>query len=301
MIAKDYHIPVLLQESIDALNIIPDGIYVDATFGAGGHSKPILNSLSAKGHLYGFDQDKDARRNQLQDEKFTFIPANFKYLKRFLRLYEVTGVNGILADLGVSSFQLDEASRGFAYRFDSTLDMRMNQQSKLTAADILNSYSYEQLLNILSTYGEVRNSKQLARSIVERRRSGDFGDTAQFVKFLEQYVMGNYPKYMAQVFQALRIEVNDEMNALIEFLNNVIQVLLPGGRLAVITYHSVEDRIVKNFMKYGNAEGVMSRDAFGKIWRPFDLVNKKIIVPNSEEQSVNPRSRSAKLRIAELL
>jgi len=294
-----YHDPVLLHESVAALNIEKNGVYVDATFGGGGHSKYILDQLGPTGKLLSFDQDADAAENTLNDPRFTFVPANFRYLKRFLRLNGIKQVNGILADLGVSSHQLNEADRGFSYRFEAELDMRMDQQATTTAADILNQYNELELITVLSEYGEVRNSKTLAKAIVDARRNKKFRTIQQFLNAIEHVVRGNKPRYLAQVFQALRIEVNGEMDVLKEFLEQCLEVLQPSGRLSVISYHSLEDRLVKNFMKKGNFKGEFIKDDFGNIYRPFNLIVKKAIDPPPEEIKRNPRARSAKLRIAE--
>ncbi len=294
-----YHNPVLLHESVAALNIEKDGVYVDATFGGGGHSKYILEQLGPNGKLFSFDQDADAAANSLNDPRFNFVPANFRYLKRFLRLNGVKQVNGILADLGVSSHQFNEADRGFSYRFDADLDMRMDQQADTTAADILNQYNENELIKILSEYGEVRNSKTLAKAIVDARRNKKFRTIQQFLSAIEHVVRGNKARYLAQVFQALRIEVNEEMEVLKEFLEQCMEVLQPNGRLSVISYHSLEDRLVKNFIKKGNFKGEFIKDDYGNIFRPFKLIVKKAIEPPAEEIKRNPRARSAKLRIAE--
>lgn len=294
-----YHDPVLLHESVAALNIEKDGVFVDATFGGGGHSRHILEQLGPNGKLLSFDQDADAAANSLNDPRFHFVPANFRYLKRFLRLNGVKQVNGILADLGVSSHQFNEAERGFSYRFDAELDMRMDQQAPTTAADILNQYNENELIKILSEYGEVRNSKTLAKAIVDARRNKKFRTIQQFLNAIEHVVRGNKARYLAQVFQALRIEVNEEMEVLKEFLEQCMEVLKPNGRLSVISYHSLEDRLVKNFMKKGNFKGEFIKDDYGNIFRPFKLIVKKAIEPPAEEIKRNPRARSAKLRIAE--
>ena len=294
-----YHVSVLLKESIEHLNIRPDGNYVDLTFGAGGHSRSILNELSAKGHLYAFDQDEDAVENIIHDTRFTLIEANFRYLKRFLRLEGISEVDGILADLGVSSHQLDFPERGFSYRFDAPLDMRMNIKSDMSAADLLRTYSEESLVEILSNYGEVRNSKSLAKAIINARKFADIKTTFDFNRVLDQNVMGLRLKYFSQVYQALRMEVNDEIGALKDMLEDGLAVLKPGGRFSVITFHSIEDRVVKNFFNSGNFDGEVEKDEFGNIQKPFSLVNKKVIMADSKEQKVNVRSRSAKLRVAE--
>ncbi len=296
---SEYHITVLLNETVDALEVKPDGIYVDVTFGAGGHSKQIINQLSAKGHLYAFDQDKDASQNQPDENRFTLIEANFRYLKRFLRLEGITAVDGILADLGVSSHQLDEPTRGFSYRYDAPLDMRMNTSADKTAADLLRTYNEDNLVRILSDYGEVRNAKTLARAIVQHRRVSDLKTTFDLNRLLEQHVMGLRMKYFSQVYQAIRMEVNDEIGALCDMLQDGLSILKPGGRISVITFHSIEDRVVKNFFKTGNFDGQLMKDDYGNISKPFSLVNKKVIEASASELKVNARSRSAKLRIAQ--
>ena len=296
---SEYHVSVLLDESIKSLSIRPDGKYVDVTFGAGGHSRSILNELSAKGHLYAFDQDEDAVENSINDARFTLIEANFRYLKRFLRLEGISEVDGILADLGVSSHQLDFPERGFSYRFDAPLDMRMNIKSDMSAADLLRTYSEDALVEILSNYGEVRNSKSLAKAIINARKFADIKTTFDFNRVLDQNVMGMRLKYFSQVYQALRMEVNDEIGALKDMLQDGLAVLKPGGRFSVITFHSIEDRVVKNFFKSGNFDGEVEKDEYGNIEKPFLLVNKKVIMADAKEQKVNARSRSAKLRVAE--
>ena len=296
-----YHVPVMLNESLDGLNINPKGIFVDVTFGGGGHSREILKRLDKSGRLYGFDQDADAVENIPDDERFVFVRSNFRYLYNFMRYYDAAGqVNGILADLGVSWHHLDDATRGFSFRFDSALDMRMNQQASLTAADVLNGYSEEEISNIFTQYGELRNARRLASAILKARAEkpiATVGDLLEIVKPFEGF--DKEKKFLAQVFQALRIEVNDEMSALRDMLRQTMQVLAPGGRLVVITYHSLEDRIVKDFMKTGNFSGEIVKDFYGNIERPFRLINNKVIVPTEEEININPRARSAKLRIAE--
>lgn len=295
-----YHIPVLLEETIAGLNINPDGIYVDVTFGGGGHSKEILKRLSPNGHLYSFDQDKDAEQNIVADNRFTFVRSNFRYLKNWMRYYDIEYIDGLLADLGVSSHHFDAQERGFSFRFDGDLDMRMNQRGTKTAADIVNEYTEEQLANVFYLYGELKNSRKLAAAITRKRserRIYTIGDFLEIIKpFFERE---REKKEMAKVFQALRIEVNQEMDALKEMLQAASELLRPGGRLSVLTYHSLEDRIVKNFIKTGNVEGKMEKDFFGNINAPFKAVNNKIIMASTEEQEKNPRSRSAKLRIAE--
>lgn len=296
---NEYHVSVLLKESIENLDILPEGIYADVTFGAGGHSKSILNKLSAKGHLYAFDQDEDAVSNVLNDERFTLIEANFRYLKRFLRLEGVTRLDGILADLGVSSHQLDMPERGFSYRYDAPLDMRMNAVADFTAAALLQTYSEEKLVDVLSSYGEVRNAKTLAKALAHAGKVAEIRTTFDLNRVLDQHVLGPRLKYFSQVYQALRMEVNDEIGALQEMLKEGYEMLKPGGRFVVITFHSIEDRVVKNFFKSGNFEGAMDKDDFGNISRPFVLVNKKVIMADRKEQHENARSRSAKLRVAE--
>lgn len=296
-----YHVPVLLQESVDALQIHPDGTYLDVTFGAGGHSKSILKRLNAKGHLYAVDQDRDALANGIEDSRFTLINANFRYFKRFLTWYNIEFVDGILADLGVSSHQFDFPERGFSYRFDAALDMRMNTESGMTAADILATYPEEKLVSILSRFGEVRNAKQLAKALVAQRNASVIKTTFSLNTLLDRMALGHKPKYFAQVYQALRMEVNDEIGALQDMLEAGAHSLRPGGRFAVITYHSIEDREVKNYFKTGNFEGKPEKDMFGNILKPFDAVGKAIITPGDEELKLNPRSSSAKLRVVQKL
>jgi len=295
-----YHVPVLLKEVIDGLKIIPSGIYVDCTFGGGGHSKKILEQLNADGKLVVFDQDEDAQKNVPDDKRIIFVPYNFRHLQRFLRFHKISKVNGILADLGVSSHQFNEAERGFSTRFNAALDMRMNQNEKITAADIVKIYSEEKLHQIFEQYGEVTNSKTLAKTIVELRKTQSLNTINEFKNAVYPIVKGNPEKYFAQVFQALRIEVNDELNVLKEMLLQTVNVLEEGGRIAVITFHSLEDRIVKNFFKNGNFEEEQSRDVFGNTTkRELKIITKKPILASEEELKRNPRSRSAKLRIAE--
>jgi 16S rRNA (cytosine1402-N4)-methyltransferase len=296
-----YHRPVLAQESVAGLVLRPHGTYVDATFGGGGHSALLLQYLSDKGRLYGFDQDEDALRNVPQDTRFVFIHNNFRFLKRYLKLHGVMQVDGILADLGVSSHQLDEAARGFSYRFEANLDMRMNQQADKTAADVLNTYTADELQWVFSTFGEVRNARTLAQSIVAARKARPLRTIADFLAVLEPLIRGQRLRYLSQVFQALRIEVNDEMGALHDFLEQALEVLSPGGRLAVITYHSIEDRQVKNFFKAGNIDGEVKKDFYGNIERPFKIITKNAIEPTAAEIQENPRARSARLRIGEKL
>ena len=295
----NYHTPVLLAEVIEGLKINPDGIYVDCTFGGGGHSKAILHELSSKGKLIVFDQDETARQNLPDDERVIFIQQNFRHLQRFLRVHKAIAVDGILADLGVSSYQFNEAARGFSTRFDAALDMRMDNRQQITAADILNQYTELQLHKIFEKYGEVTNSKTLAKTITEQRSITPIKTINQFKQLVKQIVKGNPNKYFAQVFQALRIEVNDEMDALKEMLQQSLSVLKPGGRIAVITFHSLEDRMVKNFFKQGSFDEVQANDLFGtKQKPPFLVLTKKPIVPAEKEIKMNSRSRSAKLRIA---
>ncbi len=305
MVDTVYHVPVLLNESLEGLDIKDGGVYVDVTFGGGGHSKEILNRLKG-GKLYSFDQDKDAVANSNPSPRFQFIASNFRYLRNWMRFYgeldaeeENPQVDGILADLGVSSHHLDDDSRGFSFRFDSPIDMRMNKRGGKTAADILNEYDEERLANIIYIYGEVKQSRKLASLIVKQRMQQPYKTTGDLVKTCEQCLpRERAKKEMAKVFQALRIEVNHEMDALTEMLEAAIKVLKPGGRLSVITYHSLEDRIVKNFIKTGNAEGKLKQDLFGRVEAPLKAVNRKPILPSAEEQERNPRSRSAKLRVA---
>lgn len=299
--AEGYHVPVLLNESIDGLNICQGGVYVDVTFGGGGHSREILRRLGAQGRLYSFDQDADALQNVPEgDERFTFVQSNFRYLSNWMRYYGEEEVDGVLADLGVSSHHFDDEQRGFSFRFDAPLDMRMNQKASHTAADIVNGYSEERLADVLYLYGELRNARRIAAALVRARQSHPIATTQQLSDAVAPVIgREREKKELAKVFQSLRIEVNHEMEALKEMLQAAVNVLCPGGRLSVITYHSLEDRIVKNFMKTGNAEGRMNQDFFGRIEAPFRLVNNKVLVPTDEEQACNPRSRSAKLRIAE--
>ena len=295
-----YHIPVLFTETIEALNIRPGGTYVDCTFGGGGHSGAILQRLNSEGRLIVFDQDEDAKRNVPDDARMIFVPQNFRHLQKFLRLHKITGADGILADLGVSSHQFDEAGRGFSIRFDAPLDMRMDNRQTTTAAAILNTYEEAKLHKLFEKYGEVTNSKTLAKTIVEQRAITPFKMINAFKQSLQGIVKGNPNKYFAQVFQALRIEVNDEMKALEEMLQQAITVLSPGGRLAVISFHSLEDRIVKNFFKYGQADEPEADDVFGtRPESPLKLVTKKPVTAGKEELKMNSRSRSAKLRVAE--
>jgi 16S rRNA (cytosine1402-N4)-methyltransferase len=295
---NDYHITVLLNEAVEALKIKADGKYVDCTFGAGGHAKQIINQLGAKGHLYAFDQDEDASLNLSDENRLSLIEANFRYLKKFLRLNGVHKVDGILADLGVSSHHLDEGERGFSYRFDAPLDMRMNRRSDTTAADLIHTIDEGHLVSIFSDFGEVRNAKTLAAAIVKHRKISPIKTTFDLNKILESNAIGPKIKYFSQVYQAIRMEVNDEIGALKEMLVSGLDVLDHGGRFVVITFHSIEDRVVKNFFKFGNTEGIAIKDEYGLMYKPFDLVNKKVIEASAHEQKINPRSRSAKMRIA---
>ena len=300
--AETYHVPVLLKESVDGLDIKPDGVYIDVTIGGGGHSKEILTRLSKKGHLYSFDQDADAEKNIVNDGRFTFVRSNFRYIKNWMRYYGVEHIDGLLADLGVSSHHFDDESRGFSFRYDAPLDMRMNKRAGQTAADILNDYDEEQIADILYIYGELKNARKIASTIVKSRQSKRIDTTGNLLNLVTSlFAKEREKKEIAKLFQALRIEVNHEMDALKEMLNGAKDLLCEGGRLSVITYHSLEDRIVKNFIKAGNAEGKVTQNFFGRIEAPFKVVNNKIIVPNESEQESNPRSRSAKLRIAEKL
>lgn len=298
--AETYHVPVLLQESVDGLDIKPDGVYVDVTFGGGGHSREILSRLGKNGHLYSFDQDEDAEKNILNDNRFTFVRSNFRYLYNWMRYYGIEKIDGLLADLGVSSHHFDDETRGFSFRFDAPLDMRMNKRSGLTAAEILNNYEEERLADIFYIYGELKNARKIATAIIKARNEKAIETTGGLMQITENlFLREREKKETAKLFQALRIEVNHEMEALKEMLYGAQEVLREGGRLSVITYHSLEDRIVKNIIKTGNAEGKVRQDFFGRIEAPFRQISNKVIVPNDEEQHRNPRSRSAKLRIAE--
>jgi 16S rRNA (cytosine1402-N4)-methyltransferase len=295
-----YHVPVLLKESVDGLAIRPDGIYVDVTFGGGGHSKEILQQLGKNGHLYSFDQDADAERNIPGDERFTFVRSNFRYLRNWMRYYGVEQIDGLLADLGVSSHHLDDETRGFSFRFDAALDMRMNTKGGTTAAEIVNKADEQKLADIFYLYGELKSARRIAAAIVKARTAKPIVTTHDLLHVTEHLFQREHEKKdAARMFQALRIEVNHEMDALKEMLLAATDLIKPGGRLSVITYHSLEDRIVKNVMKAGNTEGKIQQDFYGRIDTPFKAVNGKVIVPNNEEQQENPRSRSAKLRIAE--
>ena len=305
-----YHVPVLLKESVDGLNIGKGGNFVDVTFGGGGHSREILKKLDDNGHLYSFDQDADAERNAFEVsttkedieniKKFTFVRSNFRFLKNFMRYYGVEEIDGLLADLGVSSHHFDDSSRGFSFRFDGKLDMRMNQRAKMSAADVINNYEENALADIFYLYGELKNARKLASLVVNARKTKRIETTGDFLDVVKPlFGRDKEKKELAKVFQALRIEVNQEMDALKEMLESATELLRPGGRLVVITYHSLEDRMVKNLMKTGNVEGVEDKDFFGRVHTPFHLINNKVIIPTQEEQESNPRSRSAKLRIAE--
>jgi 16S rRNA (cytosine1402-N4)-methyltransferase len=294
-----YHEPVLLHECIEALSIKPAGAYVDVTFGGGGHSKVILDWLGKNGKLFAFDQDVDAQRNAIKDKRFTLIHANFRDMHKFLRLLSAIPVDGLLADLGVSSWQFDTAERGFSYRFDGPLDMRMNRSVEKSAADVLNEYSAAALQKMLGEYGEVRNAKTLANAIVEARATKPFEIIADLKTLAAKNAKGDLMKYLSQVFQAIRIEVNDELGALKELLKQSEQVLKPGGRLVVITFHSLEDRLVKNYMKHGTFEDEPVKDFFGNVDVKWRLISKKPVEAGEEEVKRNPRARSAKLRIAE--
>ena len=309
--AETYHVPVLLKESVDGLNIQSGGVYVDVTFGGGGHSSEILSRLDEQAHLYSFDQDADAEQNVMRSEvgaerrfvddpRFTFVRSNFRYLKNWMRYYGVESIDGLLADLGVSSHHFDDESRGFSFRFDAQLDMRMNKRAGKTAADIVNDYDEEALANLFYLYGEIKQSRRLAAAVVKARSQQRIATTQDLLRILEPiFKREREKKDLAKVFQALRIGVNHEMDALKEMLKSATELLKPGGRLSVITYHSLEDRIVKNIMKTGNVEGKRIQDFYGRIETPFTLINNKVIVPSENEQQENPRSRSAKLRIAE--
>lgn len=314
-----YHVPVLLKESVDGLNIKPGGIYVDVTFGGGGHSREILSRIGSKGHLFSFDQDADAENNIFEsedndinntdtqkarrfvdDSRFTFVRSNFRYLKNWMQYYGIEHIDGLLADLGVSSHHFDDESRGFSFRFDAPLDMRMNKRAGKTAADIINEYDEEQLADLFYLYGELKNSRRIAATLVAARKQAFIATTSDFIRAVEPlFSREREKKDMAKLFQALRIEVNHEMTALKEMLTSATALLTHGGRLSIITYHSLEDRIVKNVMKTGNIEGKVNQDFFGRIESPYKLINNKVITPSEDELSINSRSRSAKLRIAE--
>ncbi len=296
----DYHIPALLYESVEGLDIKPDGTYIDVTFGGGGHSKEILSRLGSSGKLFGFDQDEDAYKNVIHDDRFVFVRSNFRYLSNYLQYYQVEKVDGILADLGVSSHHFDDEERGFSFRFDSQLDMRMNRYAKQTAADILNSYDEEQLSNLFYLYGELRMARKIASAIIFARQKKAIETVSEFLEIMERFTLRDKEKkVLAQAFQALRIEVNQELDALTEMLQQSIDCLTVGGRLSVISYHSLEDRIVKNIFRSGNVDGKITKDFYGNPLTDLKIINRKVIVPSKEEQKNNPRSRSAKLRVAE--
>ena len=302
--AETYHVPVLLKESVDGLDIKPDGIYVDVTYGGGGHSREILRRLGPEGRLFSFDQDEDAEQNIVDDSRLTFVRSNFRYLKNWMRYYDVERIDGLLADLGVSSHHFDDAERGFSFRFDAPLDMRMNKRARYTAANVLAEYDEGQLADIFYLYGELKQARRLASAVVKARSEQPIATTQDLMRIAES-ILGRgarnddrgLKKDMAKVFQALRIEVNREMVALRQMLLAATDLLRDGGRLSVITYHSLEDRMVKNVMKSGNVEGRVKQDFFGRVESPFTLVNNKVITPDNDEQERNPRSRSAKLRI----
>lgn len=298
--AETYHVPVLLSESIAWLDIKSDGVYVDATFGGGGHSREILRRLAPNGHLYSFDQDADAESNVISDSRFTFVRSNFRYLCNWMRYYNVSHIDGLLADLGVSSHHFDDETRGFSFRFDAPLDMRMNKRAGATAADVLNNYEEGRLADIFHLYGEMKNARRIAAAIVKCRAIRPIVTTSDLSAVVEPLMRSEREKKdLARIYQALRIEVNHEMDALRDLLSGVGGILRQGGRLSVITYHSLEDRMVKNLMKTGNVEGRVEQDFYGRISSPFELVNSKVITPCNEEICANPRSRSAKLRIAQ--
>lgn len=295
-----YHIPALLNECLNGLAIKPDGTYVDVTFGGGGHSRAIVERLSPLGHLYGMDQDVDAWRNRIDDPRFTFVLSNFAYLQNFMRYYGVAQVDGILADLGVSFHHFDDEQRGFSFRFDGQLDMRMNQSATLDARQVIATYSEERLADVFYLYGELKQSRQLARAVVRARDRHAIDTTRQLIDVVRPLIRpAQEKKELAQLFQALRIEVNHEIDVLKRLLQQSLDVLRPGGRLVVITYHSLEDRLVKNFMRAGNVEGRVVKDFYGRIQAPLQPVNNKVITPTDDEVERNPRSRSAKLRIAQ--
>jgi 16S rRNA (cytosine1402-N4)-methyltransferase len=299
MPTMDYHNPVLLKETVDGLNINPNGVYVDVTFGGGGHSKEILSRLGPKGKLFGFDQDEDALENALDDNRFVLIPENFRYIKRFLRFHGITQVDGILADLGVSSHQFDVPERGFSTRFDAGLDMRMSKKNELDAYKVINEYDDENLKRVFYDYGELKNAPALSRTIIDAREKKAIQTTEELKSILGKHLPAHFSnKILAQIYQAVRIEVNQEMDVLKEFLEQSLQILKPEGRLSVISYHSLEDRLVKRFMKNGMFEGEPERDLYGNFSVPFKLIGK-LIVPSEAEIRINNRARSAKLRIAE--
>ena len=298
--AGSYHVPALLKESVDGLNVQPNGTYVDVTFGGGGHSREIMRRLGKEGHLLAFDQDMDAYVNKIEDARFVFVHSNFRYLRNFLHYYGVEEIDGLLADLGVSSHHFDDESRGFSFRFDGELDMRMNRNAALKASDVLNDDTESKLADNFYVYGEMRNARLIARAIVKERMVAPINTVQRFLDVLKPFVgKDKEKKDLARIFQALRIEVNDEMDTLRKLLYDAVKVLKPGGRIAILTYHSLEDRIVKNFFKTGNFEGKLEKDFYGNPIVPLRLVNNKVIVASDEEVEANPRARSAKLRIAE--
>lgn len=300
MMNNSYHIPVMLHECVEALNIADNGIWVDATFGGGGHSRAILEAMNGRGHLYSFDQDSDAIANKPDSSNFTLVHSNFRFLKNWMRYYGVSHIDGLLADLGVSSHHFDTAERGFSFRDDGPLDMRMNAGAKFSAADIVNSYTQEKIADILYLYGELRQSRQMAAAIVRAREQRPLKTTSDLLRAVQSTISkAHEKKELAQIFQALRIEVNHEMDALKEMLNQAVELLKPHGRLVIMTYHSLEDRIVKNIIKAGNVEGKIETDFYGNRITPLRALNSKVITPDAQEQAANPRSRSAKLRIAE--
>lgn len=295
-----YHVPVMLNRSVDGLSVRKGGVYVDVTFGGGGHSREILRRMDSDGRLFGFDQDGDAAANVPQDGRFTFVLSNFRYIENWMDYYGISGVDGVLADLGVSSHHFDDVERGFSFRHDAELDMRMNRKSHLTAAEVLNTYDEERLAFVLHTFGELKNARQIARAVIKRRNTAPFARISDLLELLQPFVgRDREKKDMAKAFQALRMEVNDETGALCRMLEGAISLLVPGGRLVVLTYHSIEDRIVKNYIRSGNAAGKVEQDFYGNRLVPLKAVNNKVIVPAEEEIERNPRSRSAKLRIAE--
>ena len=302
MAGEVYHTPALLAETIEGLNIRPDGVYVDVTFGGGGHSRAIMSALGENGKLYSFDQDLDAYANRIDDSRFTFVHSNFKYLSNFIRFYGEKEVNGIVADLGVSFHHFDDETRGFSFRFDGMLDMRMNRDGEKSAREVLAEYSEEQLADVFYLYGELKSARRLAAAIVKARNNKPLERVEDLLAVVRPMIKAaQEKKELAQIFQALRIEVNNEIDVLKSLLVQALKVLKPGGRISVLTYHSLEDRIVKNFFKTGNIEGKVEKDFFGRVNTPFRLINNKVIVPGAEEIERNPRSRSAKLRIAEKL
>jgi 16S rRNA (cytosine1402-N4)-methyltransferase len=297
-----YHIPAMLQECIDGLQISPSGTYVDVTFGGGGHSRGIIEQLGEGGRLFSFDQDLDAYANRIEDPRFTFVHSNFRYLTNFMRFHKVDKVDGILGDLGVSFHHFDEAERGFSFRANAPLDMRMNRSARVDAAQVVNTYTEEQLLRIMADYGDMRRPMPIVRAILKARDNKPVMTTGQLLDVIRPLINPKQEKKeLAQIFQALRIEVNGEMDALKRFLESTLEVLRPGGRLVVLTYHSLEDRMVKNFIKTGNTEGIVDKDFFGKVNTPWRQITKGAVAPSQEEIDRNPRSRSAKLRVAELI